>query len=111
MGTYVLEGDVLVGDVLDGAGSAGDGLDADTVVRVNDLRVKDLHGVDNVVVTAADGADGETVAAGAGTASEDDVLAYVRYCSVLKCVGELTSPELMARQSSWFLMLALLMVM
>ena len=37
---YVLEGDALVGHVLDGAGGAGDGLDANTVVGVDDLRVK-----------------------------------------------------------------------
>ena len=74
---YVLEGDVLVGDVLDRAGGARDGLDADTVVGVDDLGVKDLHGVNDVVVTAADGADGETVATGAVAASEGDVSAGV----------------------------------
>ena len=74
---YVLEGDALVGDVLDRALSVGDSLDANTVVRVDDLRVEDLHGVNDVVVTATDGADGETVATGAVAAGEGDVSAGV----------------------------------
>lgn len=74
---YVLEGNALVGDVLDRALGARDGLDADTVVGVNDLRVKDLHGVNDVVVAAADRADGETVATGAVTAGEGDVVTAV----------------------------------
>lgn len=74
---YVLEGDALVGDVLDRALGARDSLNADTVVGVNDLRVEDLHGVNDVVVAAADGADGETVATGAVTASESDVVTAV----------------------------------
>lgn len=74
---YVLEGDALVGDVLDRALGTRDSLNADTVVGVNDLRVEDLHGVNDVVVAAADGADGETVATGAVTASESDVVTAV----------------------------------
>ena len=74
---YVLEGDALVNDVMDRALGVGDGLDADTVVGVNDLRVKNLHGVNDVVGTAADGADGETVATVAVAASESDVFTTV----------------------------------
>jgi hypothetical protein len=69
----VLKGDVLVGHVLDGAGRAGDGLDADTVVGVDDLGVKDLYGVNDVVIATADGADRETVATGAVSTGEGDV--------------------------------------
>lgn len=74
---YVLKGDVLVGNVLDLTSGAGDGLDAGTVVGVDDLRVKDLHGVNDVVVTATDGADRETVATGAVSTGEGDVSAGV----------------------------------
>jgi len=70
---YVLEGDALVGDVLDRALGVGNSLDADTVVGVNDLRVEDLHGVNDVVVAASDRADGETVATGAVAAGEGNV--------------------------------------
>lgn len=71
--TYVREGDALVGDVVDLASGARDGLDADTVVRVDDLGVEDLHAIDGVVVAAADGANGETVATGAVATGEGDV--------------------------------------
>ena len=74
---YVLKSDALVGDVLDRALGVRNSLDANTVVGVNDLRVEDLHGVDDVVVAAADGADRETVAARAVTAGESDVGAGV----------------------------------
>lgn len=71
------EGDAGVGDAGDGSGSVVDGLDADAVGAVLDGGVGDGDGVDGVVVTAADGANGETVAAGAETAGEDDVGAGV----------------------------------
>jgi hypothetical protein len=94
----VLEGDALVGDVLEGiwlatrtglswiglqctyldlASGTGNGLDADTVVGVDDLGVRDGDSVDDVVVAAADGADGKTVATGAEAAGEGDVSAAV----------------------------------
>ena len=73
----VLEGDVLVGHAADGASSTGDGLDTDTVVGVNDGGVGNLDVLDDVVVATADGADGDTVAAGAGSAGEFDVLGHV----------------------------------
>lgn len=69
--------DVRVGDVGHVAGLVDDGLDADAVVRVGDGRVGDGHVGDGVVVAAADGADGDTVAAGAGRAAELEVLARV----------------------------------
>lgn len=74
---YVLEGDALVGDVLDRARGTRNGLNADTVVGVDDLRVEDLHGVNDVVVAAADGADRETVTTGAVATGESDVVTAV----------------------------------
>lgn len=83
----LLEDDAIVGDAgendvgkahtRDRAGRAGDGLDANTVCRVRHRRVRDSHVLDGVVVAAAHGADRQTVTAGAGTASEDDVLCEV----------------------------------
>lgn len=73
----VLESDALVLDVLDTAGLAGNSLDADAVVGVDDLGVGDGHAVDDVVVAAADGADGQAMAAGAVAAGEGDVFAAV----------------------------------
>jgi hypothetical protein len=84
---YILEGDALVGDVLHRAGGARDGLDADTVVRVDNLRVKDLHGIDNVVIAAAHGTDRETVATGAVTAGEGDVSTAVHSEAVVLVVN------------------------
>lgn len=69
--------DVGVGDVLDSTSSVVDGLDANTVLRVGDSRVDESDVLDGVVVAATDGADGETVTAGAGTAGEVDVLTRV----------------------------------
>jgi hypothetical protein len=69
----VLEGDVLVGDTGDGTSGARDGLNADTVVGVDDGGVGDDDVLDDIVGAAADGADGDTVTAGAGSASELDV--------------------------------------
>jgi len=71
----VLERNVLVGDAADGAGSAVDGLDAHAVVRVGDGGRQDLDVLDGVVRAAADGADADAVAAGAGAAGESDVSA------------------------------------
>lgn len=74
------EGDVGVGDLVDLAGGVLHGLDADAVGGVGDLGVEELHVVDDVVVAAADTADGETVSAVAVTVLEDDVLLKsVRY--------------------------------
>jgi len=83
---YVLEGDALVGDVLNRASGAGDGLDTDTVVRVDNLRVKDLYSVDDVVIAAADGTDRETVATGAVTAGEGDISTAVHGQAVVLVV-------------------------
>lgn len=69
--------DVRVGDVADGAGLIDLGLDAQAVGRVADSRVGDGDVLDGVVIAAANGADGETVATRAGTARELDVLARV----------------------------------
>lgn len=69
--------DVGVGDVLDGTSSVVDSLDANTVLGVRDSRVDEGDVLDGVVVAATDGADGQTVTAGAGTAGEVDVLAGV----------------------------------
>lgn len=68
------EGDILVHDVGDGTGGALDGLDAYAIVGVLDDRAEDAHGLDDIVVAAANGADGETVAAAAAAAREGDVL-------------------------------------
>lgn len=67
------EGDAGVGDVGDFTGSVVDGFDADTVGAVLDSAVFDGDAGDGVVVTAADGANGDTVTAGAHGASELDV--------------------------------------
>lgn len=68
------EGDVRVGDLVDLAGLVLEGLDADTVGGVGDLGVEELDVVNDVVVAATDGADGETMATVAVTILEDDVL-------------------------------------
>ena len=68
------EGDVGVGNLVDLAGLVLESLDADTVGGVGDLGVEELDVVNDVVVTATDGADGETVATVAVTVLEDDVL-------------------------------------
>jgi len=70
--TYVGQLDVAVGDAGDFAGGAGDGLDAHAVVRVDDLRVEDVDGIDGVVAPTADAADAKAVAAGAVAAGEGD---------------------------------------
>lgn len=67
------EGDILVGDVGYGAGSARDGLDADTVVRVGDLRVFNDNILDDVVGPATDRANGQTVATRTSATDEVDV--------------------------------------
>lgn len=66
--------DVGVGDLADGAGGVVHGLDADAVSRVGHGGVGDGDVLDGVIVATADGADRETVAAGAGAAGEFDVL-------------------------------------
>jgi hypothetical protein len=62
-----------VGDARDGASGTRDSLDADTVVTVDDLVVKEVDVADSVVGTAADGTDRKTVTASARTAREGDV--------------------------------------
>lgn len=69
--------DVLVGDALDGSRGVVDGLDTHAVLGVLDGGGGDGDGVDDVVVTAADGTDGETVATVAGSAGESDVCSGV----------------------------------
>lgn len=69
--------DVAVGDVVYLSGSAVDGLNADAVLGVGDGGLLDDDAVDGVVGAAADGADGEAVAARAGAAREMDVGARV----------------------------------
>lgn len=66
--------DVGERDVGDSTGSLVDGLDADTVVRVDDVGVRDGDILHDVVVAQTNGTDGDTVAAGAGTTGEGDVL-------------------------------------
>lgn len=73
----VLQGDVRVGDAADLARLVLLGLDADTVVGVLDGALGESHAGDGVDVTATDGADGETVAAGAETRVELNVGARV----------------------------------
>ena len=63
-----------VGDALDGTGVSGGGLDTDTVGGALDGGGLEGDVFDGVVGATADTADGETVAAGAGTAAEGDVL-------------------------------------
>jgi hypothetical protein len=61
--TYVGQLDVAVSNAGDLSSGARHGLDAHAVVGVHDLRVEDLDGVDDVVVTTADGSNRQTVAA------------------------------------------------
>jgi hypothetical protein len=75
--TYVGQLDVAVGDAGDLSSGTGHGLDAYTVVGVHDLRVEDLHSVDDVVVTAANGSNRQTVTTRAVAAGESDVGATV----------------------------------
>jgi hypothetical protein len=75
------EGDVGVGDLVDLAALVLEGLDADSVGRVGYLGVEELDVVDDVVIAAADAADGETVATVAVAVLEDDVLFVVSTCS------------------------------
>ena len=77
------QGDVAVGDAGDLARLAGDGLDADAVGGVFDGGGLDVDVGDGVVVAAADGADGEAVAAGAGAASEGQTVDGVDSQAVL----------------------------
>jgi hypothetical protein len=72
------EGDVLKVNVVDRAGGSGrHSLDSDAVLRLGHLGVKEEDAVDNIVVTSSNRADRKTVAAGAGSAGEGDVLARV----------------------------------
>lgn len=84
--TYVGKLDVAVGDARDLASSTRDSLNAHTVVGVHDLRIGDVDGVNSVVVTAANGADGETVAARAVATSEGDISATVNSQAVVLVV-------------------------
>lgn len=54
----VAQGDAAVGHAGDLAGGAGDRLDADAVVRVANLAVRDVHSVNGVVGTASNRANG-----------------------------------------------------
>lgn len=94
--------DVLVRDAGDGARLVLDGLDADAVDRIGDGGAREGHRVDGVVTAAADGADGETVAAGAGARLEGDVLTHLLVIELCEKTWRLrTVPELTATQSSW----------
>lgn len=84
--TYVGELDVAVGNAGDLSGGARDGLDADTVVRVDDLGVEDVDGVDGVVAPAANASDAQAVAAGAVAAGEGDLSAAVNSKAVILVV-------------------------
>jgi hypothetical protein len=61
--TYVRQLDVAVGDASNLSSGTRHGLDANTIVGVHDLRVEDLDSVDDVVVTAANGSNRQTVTA------------------------------------------------
>ena len=78
--------DVGEGHVRDGTGGLVDGLNANAVVGVGHGRVGDGHVLHDVVVAQANGSNGETVAARAGAAGEDDVLVDSRV-SYLLVVG------------------------
>lgn len=56
---------------------SGQSLDANTVVGICDGAAPHGHAINDVVFVAADGADGDAVAAGAGVAEEFDVVAGV----------------------------------
>lgn len=71
------EGDVRVSDVGDGAGGIVDGLDAHAVLGVLDGGARDGDVLDIVVATAANRANGETMATAAGSAGERDGLAII----------------------------------
>lgn len=73
----VVKGDIRVGDAADLARLVLLGLDADTVVGVLDGARGEGHAGDGVNIATADGADRETVAAGAETRVELDVGARV----------------------------------
>lgn len=68
-----VKGDVLVSDARDRTSVSGGGLDTDTVHGVGDGGRGEGDGVDSVVVTSTNGADGKTVATGALTSGELDV--------------------------------------
>lgn len=71
------QGDVRVGDALDLAASVLHGLDTDTVGGLGNLAVQELDGVNDVVGSAANAANGQTVATRAETTAEGDVLYLV----------------------------------
>lgn len=96
------ESDILVGDFVDLSGLGTERLDAHAVGGLGDLAVGEGHGVNGVVIAAANGADGQTVAARAKAVLEGDLLG-VGLAIVLTVpiqVG-LTVPEFTATQSSW----------
>lgn len=64
--------DILVGNARDGSSGVIDSLYADTVLGVLDCAGGDGDGLDGVVRASANGADGETMAAGAGSSCESD---------------------------------------
>ena len=70
-------GEVGVGDLVDLSGGVHGGLDADGVGALGDLVVGESNSVDDVVVAAADAADGQTVATRAKAVLEGDVCAGV----------------------------------
>jgi hypothetical protein len=67
------EGVTTVSHTWDGAGGSRDSLDADTVVAVDDLVVKEVDVADSVVWAAANRADWETVTSSARAAREGDI--------------------------------------
>lgn len=77
-----------------------------TVLGVLDGGVFDVDGVDGVVGAASYGSDGQAMATGASTTSEDDVLQLLEGSRSDRKMESLTVPELTAKQSSWFCTLA-----
>ena len=71
------EGDAGPSDVRHGASVAGDGLDTKTIFTTGDLGVGHSDVLDSVVAAAANGTDGDTVAACASHARDVDVSARV----------------------------------
>jgi hypothetical protein len=66
-------GDVLVDNVGNAASGIGVALNTAAVLAVNNLGVLEGHGVNDVVALSTDGADAETVTAGAVEVVDDDV--------------------------------------
>jgi hypothetical protein len=105
------ERDIFVGNGGDGAGGFVDGLNAYAVLGVGHGRGRDGDVFYGIVAAAADGADGEAMSARADAICESDAL-FKELDDIVGRGGRgLTVPELIARQSSWFLTFAPVMTM